>query len=118
MKHIQRHSTLMRDEVTLQKIRDEHDATQKAFEHYEAEACFRLRRDFDSNLTRISPRMYYSRLSRLRSTTCEGTGEWLSKDGILVDWMDMTNSSTKVVWLQGIPGSGKVGRLDACCIVC
>ena len=97
---------LMKDEVTLQRIRDEHDARQMALEHYDHEACFRLRRDFDSNQAKIAPKMYYEKLNRLRETICDGTGEWLMKDAAFVSWMDMANSSAKVLWLQGIPGSG------------
>jgi hypothetical protein len=107
VKHIQRHSMLMEGEVTMQRISEEHDARQRAFDHYGDEACFRLRRDFDSNRARISPKMYYDKLNRLRDTICDGTGEWLLKDAALVNWMDMANSSAKILWLQGIPGSGK-----------
>jgi hypothetical protein len=98
---------LMKDEVTLQRIRDEHAARQLALEHYDHEAFFRLRRDFDSNQAKIAPKMYYDKLNRLRETICDGTGEWLMKDATFVSWMDMANSSAKVLWLQGIPGSGK-----------
>jgi hypothetical protein len=107
VKHIQRHSMLMKDEITLQRIREEHDARQLALNHYDDEARFHLRRDFDSNQAKISPRMYYDKLNRLREATCQGTGEWLMEDATFISWVDMANNSTKIVWLQGIPGSGK-----------
>ncbi|KAH8879081.1 NACHT domain protein [Thozetella sp. PMI_491] len=107
VEHIQRHSMLMREEVTLQNIREEHEARQKALDHYDEETKFRLRRDFDALQAKIKPRMYYEYFSRIREKNCAGTSEWLERNANFLEWRNVSSSTSSVLWLQGIPGSGK-----------
>ena len=39
---------------------------------------------------------------------CEGTGEWLLRDSTFTQWLDHKNPTSKVLWLEGIPGAGKL----------
>ncbi|KAF4151939.1 hypothetical protein CNMCM6069_002829 [Aspergillus lentulus] len=105
--HIERHALLMRNEVRLEHIREEHDTRLRAFEHFKnAEKSHRLQR-FYAIKADMSPRMYDDKLNWYHSRVCEGTGTWLFKDDVVKDWLNINNGSSRVVWLQGIPGSGK-----------
>ncbi|KAH0566067.1 hypothetical protein GP486_000532 [Trichoglossum hirsutum] len=105
--HIERHTHLLRNEVSLQHIKEEHEARAKALEHYEETRRFQERQEFKNLEILISPRLYDRNLDRIRTTTCDGTGKWLFKDSVFNKWLDMMDSSTNLIWLQGIPGSGK-----------
>lgn len=104
--HIERHTHLLRNEVSLQHIKEEHEARTKALEYYEESRQFQEQQKFHNLEVLISPRLYDGKLDRLRTTICDGTGKWLFKDSVFSKWLDMTDSSTNLVWLQGIPGSG------------
>ncbi|KAH1932003.1 hypothetical protein KXV48_007907 [Aspergillus fumigatus] len=105
--HIERHALLMRNEVRLEHIREEHDTRLKAFEHFKnAEKSHRLQQ-FYAIKADMSPRMYDDKLNWYHSRVCEGTITWLFRDDVIKDWFDVSNGTSKVVWLQGIPGAGK-----------
>ena len=40
-----------------------------------------------------------------RRQVLEGTGQWLLRDPVFRMWKD--NSASSLLWLHGIPGSGK-----------
>lgn len=42
------------------------------------------------------------------------SGQWLLRRPVVIDWMRQRNSS--ILWLHGIPGSGKKSMLVACVI--
>ncbi|PKX97986.1 uncharacterized protein P174DRAFT_508347 [Aspergillus novofumigatus IBT 16806] len=93
--------------LRLEHIREEHDTRLKAFEHFKnAEKSHRLQQ-FYAIKADMSPRMYDDKLNWFHSRVCEGTGTWLFKEDVVKDWLDVSNGSSKVVWLQGIPGAGK-----------
>jgi NACHT domain len=56
--------------------------------------------------TNISPQSYEHKLDWLHTRVCQGTGRWLLKDSTFARWLDITDASVKVLWLQGIPGAG------------
>jgi len=99
----------MRNEVSLEHIREEHEARIRDFEHYEQTREFQEQQYFSAVETHISPRLYDSELDRLHMNICEGTGLWLQKDKTFCKWLDFSDISTNLVWLQGIPGSGILG---------
>jgi hypothetical protein len=104
--HIERHALLMRNEVRLEHIREEHDTRLRAFEHFmNAEKSHRLQQ-FYAIKADMSPRMYNDKLNWFHSRVCEGTGTWLFQDDVVKDWVDVSIGSSRVVWLQGIPGAG------------
>lgn len=37
----------------------------------------------------------------------EGTGAWLIQENTIHAWLDLDNSTSRLLWLTGIPGSGK-----------
>ncbi|RHZ68337.1 hypothetical protein CDV55_105500 [Aspergillus turcosus] len=105
--HIERHALLMRNEVRLEHIREEHDARLRAFEHFKnAEKSDRLQQ-FYAIKADMGPMTYDDKLNWYHSRVCEGTGTWLLQDDVVKDWLDVSRGSSRVLWLQGIPGAGK-----------
>jgi hypothetical protein len=103
---IQRHTLLLRREVGLEHIQEAQKAQQQALEHYEkTEKSFR-RQEYQSLKTNISPRSYEDRLDSYHARICQGTGQWLLRDTIFIKWLDKSDASMKILWLQGIPGAG------------
>ena len=104
--HIERHTLLMRNEVRLEHIQEEHCARLRALEHFESTERSHRRQEYQSIKTDISPRTYEDRLDWFHGRICEGTGKWLMKDATFAKWLDSSDTSTKVLWLEGIPGAG------------
>lgn len=106
MSHIERHTSLMRTEVRLEHIREEHKARLKAQEHFERTEKLHRKQEYNSIKEAISPRIYDDEFYRLRSRTCEGTGKWLLKDTTFTNWVKGPDKTIQLIWLQGIPGAG------------
>lgn len=104
--HINRLTLLMRNEVRLEHIQAEHDARLRALAHFERAERSYQRQEYNSIKADISPRTYENELNRLQGHVCGGTGKWLMRDATFSKWLDISETSTKVLWLQGIPGAG------------
>ena len=103
---IQRHTLLLRREVGLEHIQEAQNAQLQALIHYErTEKSFR-RQEYQSLKTNISPRSYGDKLDSYNARICQGTGQWLLRDTVFVKWLDKSDVSIKILWLQGIPGAG------------
>jgi len=96
----------MRNEVRLEHVQAEHDARVRALEHFESTERAFQRQEYQDIKTDVSPRSYEEKLDWLHARRCDGTGRWLKRDAAFAKWLDITDTSTKVLWLQGIPGSG------------
>ncbi|KFA48785.1 hypothetical protein S40293_01495 [Stachybotrys chartarum IBT 40293] len=105
--HVERHTTLMRTEVRLENIRLEYDIRQRTLEHFEKTHRSNRQQDYNVIKTDILPKFYDDKLNWIHGRVCEGTGYWLLRDDMFNKWLDFTNTSTKMLWLQGIPGAGK-----------
>jgi hypothetical protein len=103
---IQRHTLLLRREVGLEHIQEAHNAQLQALDHYEKTEKSSRRQEYQSIKTSISPSTYEDRLDFLHARICQGTGRWLLRDESFVKWLDRADASTKILWLQGIPGAG------------
>jgi len=53
----------------------------------------------------LSKQPYIQHHNSAKRNILEGTGAWLLKDDLLLDWQRSSTSS--ILWLHGIPGSGK-----------
>ncbi|KAI9675706.1 MAG: hypothetical protein M1817_001073 [Caeruleum heppii] len=53
----------------------------------------------------LSPQPYIQHHNSAKRDVLEGTGTWLIEEDLLLDWMKSSYSS--ILWLHGIPGSGK-----------
>ncbi|KEY74072.1 hypothetical protein S7711_02661 [Stachybotrys chartarum IBT 7711] len=105
--HVERHTALMRTEVRLENIRLEYDIRQRTLEHFEKTHRSNRQQDYNVIKTDILPKFYDDKLNWIHGRVCEGTGYWLLQDDMFNKWLDFTNTSTKMLWLQGIPGAGK-----------
>ena len=106
MIQIKRHTFLMRNEVHLEHIREEHEARRKAMENYEAAERSRRRQEYNAIKGDIAPHTYENDYDRIYGRICEGTGRWLIKDTTFVQWLKDAAKPSKPIWLQGIPGAG------------
>jgi hypothetical protein len=101
----------MRNEVRLEDIRQEHEARIRAFEHYEKTQKHHRRQQYNGIKTNISPNTYDGKLDWLRARVCRGTENWLTSDTTFLKWLDTTEISAKILWLQGIPGAGALQHI-------
>lgn len=53
----------------------------------------------------LSTQPYIQHHDTAKRGILEGTGTWLLKDNLLLDWQ--RSSASSILWLHGIPGSGK-----------
>lgn len=105
--NIERHTLLMRNEVRLEHIQAEYDFRVRALEHFERTERALQRQEYQNIKTNISPKTYEDKLDWLNVRRCAGTGKWLLKDSTFLRWLDTSDTSTKTLWLQGIPGAGE-----------
>lgn len=105
--HIERHAMLMSTEVRLEHIREEHNARQRALDHFEKSERENTRQEFHRIQTNISPDFYHKKLAAVSTTLCEGTGKWLLQGSQFGQWLDPSNAASKMLWLEGIPGAGE-----------
>lgn len=104
--HILQHKSVMRNEVRLQSLRDEHEARQRALDHYEQTQKSATLQEFNSIRNDVAAKLYDDRLAHFHTRTCEGTGTWLFQDSTFIKWMKAADPAVKILWLQGIPGAG------------
>ncbi|TAQ90071.1 hypothetical protein B7494_g1584 [Chlorociboria aeruginascens] len=101
------HTLLMRNEVRLEHIREEHEARLRAQEHFEKNERSHRKQEYNAIREAISPRIYEEELYRIRGRICIGTGGWLLRDATFTKWLKEHEEPSKLIWLQGIPGAGK-----------
>ncbi|KAI1273970.1 NACHT domain protein [Xylaria sp. FL0933] len=107
MTHIQSHGRLMRNEVRLEHIQQEHQARKLALENFERLELERRAQEYHRIKTDIAPQSHDDRLDLLRHLTCQATGTWLLQDATFIKWLGPASQDCKILWLQGIPGAGK-----------
>ncbi|RYP73410.1 hypothetical protein DL770_007779 [Monosporascus sp. CRB-9-2] len=112
---IARHATMLRNEVRLEHIQEEHHARAREMEHFENLERSTRRTEYRVLETSMAPTFYDIKLNNLRGRLCEGTGSWLLNDSHMRKWLNATEDSPKIIWLRGIPGGGKT-FLAACVI--
>lgn len=102
----------MRSEVRLEHIRAEDDNRRRNLEHFEKTERFHSQQEYHNIRTAVSPEFYDSKLDWIYGRICEGSGKWLIRNSTFAKWKDVTDVSTKILWLQGIPGAGLSGPLS------
>ncbi|KAH6626209.1 hypothetical protein B0J18DRAFT_443769 [Chaetomium sp. MPI-SDFR-AT-0129] len=105
--NIERHTSLMRSEVTMQRISEEHEFRAKSLAHFDKETDFQELQRFQTLKTRVSPRIYDDRLEWLLDRSAKASAQWLVTDNMFQGWLDVSNPAMRLLWLQGIPGAGK-----------
>ncbi|KAL4905604.1 hypothetical protein BDW74DRAFT_167782 [Aspergillus multicolor] len=105
--HIERHTLLMRNEVRLEHIREEHEARLRSLKHFRAAEDSHRLQQYHAIKTDFNPRAYDDKLHWYHGRVCKGTGTWLLEDDAFKKWMDTASKTSRVLWIQGIPGAGK-----------
>ena len=96
----------MRKEVELEHIREAHGLRLMALDHFKnAERSHRLQQ-YQAIKADINPRTYDDKLNWYHGRVCKGTGKWLFADSTFKRWLDQADQTTRVLWIQGIPGAG------------
>ena len=104
--HIQRHKDLLRNEVRLEHIQAEYEFRRKAMEHFERTEGSHQHQEYQNLRANIAPRTYEEKLQYLDDRSCQDAGSWLIKHTDFRNWVNQSNTSHQVLWLDGIPGSG------------
>ena len=104
--NIKQHTHLMRREVQFNHLQEAHEARCRSLEHFESTKKVQQRQEYQAIKTDISPRSYDANLNWLQGRTCKETGGWLLKDPDFAKWLDFSQHSARLFWLQGIPGAG------------
>jgi len=106
-KNIEQHSLLMSNEIQLEHVRESYKARTEALEEWERAREFQERQDFNNVEVYLSAYRYEPELHRLLNVVTRGTGSWLSRNKDFTRWLDASDDSKPLLWLQGIPGAGK-----------
>lgn len=105
--HISRLTRLMRTEISLEHIHQEHEFRKTALEQFRKQASETRRQDFDRIRTSLKPREYNESLYEIRAERSSGTGNWLFSSKAFIEWFHDSPKGSRVLWLKGIPGAGK-----------
>jgi hypothetical protein len=100
----------MNGSVTLAHVVEAHEARQRAFEEFERQHAFRQRQDFEAVRSSLNPVLYDSALERLKARRVVRSGSWLSSQEEYNHWLEPSNKTSRLLWLQGIPGAGMLSR--------
>jgi hypothetical protein len=111
--HINRLTLLLRNEVRMEHIQGEHAARARALEHFDQAEKHHRRQEYQATKADISPKTYEDRHDHFQGRIYPGTGKWLMQDPAFTKWLDMSETSTKLLWLQGIPGAGMLVQFMA-----
>lgn len=115
--HISRLTRLMRTEISLEHIHQEHEFRKHALERFRDQARETRRQKFECIKTSLRLREYNESLYELRGERSSGTGDWLFSSKAFVDWLDTSHGEFQVMWLKGIPGAGKSFFLIPTCVI-
>ncbi|KAH7148334.1 hypothetical protein EDB81DRAFT_792040 [Dactylonectria macrodidyma] len=107
IENVQKHSSLLRSEVTLLDIKEAREDRVRSSEHFSKAEAFQELQKYLGLKSRLSPSMYDDRLDWLRNRRVPGCATWLFRDEKFCEWLDTSKSTVVWLWLQGIPGAGK-----------
>ncbi|KAJ0114753.1 hypothetical protein J7T55_004494 [Diaporthe amygdali] len=105
--NIEKHRILMDGSITLAHVLEAHVARQRAFEEFERQHDFRQRQDLEAVKFSLSPALYDRDLQHLKSHRVVRSGDWLLDQEEYTLWTNPSHKTSRLLWLQGIPGAGK-----------
>ncbi len=82
--NIDRHSRLIREEVTFEHIRLENQARVKSLEAFRKSDEFQAQQNYQALEVAVGPRFYDDKLDWLRSRMSKDTAKWLAREKALV----------------------------------
>jgi hypothetical protein len=112
--HLQRHAHLLRNEVRLEHIQAEYAFRKDALKLFDEAESSHGRQEYQSLRSSMATMMYEEKLRYLDDRSCQDASKWLMKHTEFCRWMENLPGSDPdpVLWLQGIPGSGKIARMS------
>jgi Cdc6-like AAA superfamily ATPase len=93
--------------VTIEQIKEQFYFREQSLSNFEQQADSRDLQLFQALKMNFSPLAYGDVLDRLLKQSYPGTSDWLMKSKVFKHWLDISNRSTSLLWLKGIPGAGK-----------
>lgn len=108
LRNIRRHKLLVTDEVTLANITEAYKAREREYEEYDKNQQNWDRLNFEEVKRSLALNTYDHELDRLSKKRSKVTGEWLGAEDAFCDWSNLKSSITRIIWLVGIPGAGRV----------
>lgn len=112
--HIRRLTRLMRTEVRIGDFQQEDEFRKKALENFKTQKSESREQEYHRLMTSFSPCRYDATLYRLRGPHYTETGGWLFEDETFTQWLTSPQEGTRILWLKGIPGSGKCESFSEC----
>ncbi|KAF7555032.1 hypothetical protein G7Z17_g2472 [Cylindrodendrum hubeiense] len=107
LSNLEKHSLLMRSEVTFLDIKEAREARIQSSKHFTQAEGFQERQKYNGLKSRVTPNLYDDRLDWLRNRCVSGCDTWLFRDEEFCEWLDNSKNTIVWLWLQGIPGAGK-----------
>ncbi|PQE07875.1 hypothetical protein CJF32_00003003 [Rutstroemia sp. NJR-2017a WRK4] len=111
IKRIDSYNLLLRKEVQFEHIQEQHDATLRSLKHFEKTEKDHQLQEYHGIRTELSPVKYDDKLDLFRGRSCSGTGEWLLNDQTFTQWLNVSDVSLRLIWIQGIPGADQAGKI-------
>ncbi|GAP90443.1 putative NACHT domain protein [Rosellinia necatrix] len=105
--NIEKHSQMIRSEVTIEHLREAHEARAHGLDALRRVEEAQAAQKFKYLEAAINPCFYDDELDRLRRECCRGTTRWLLQNPSLSQWLNVSSSAVNMIWLRGIPGAGK-----------
>lgn len=106
-KNIGQHQLLMTSHVTLEHVTRSSEAGKRALQEYDKAGQDRTIQTFRNILTDVSPPMYNEKLASLLEESKVESGRWFEREPAFSKWLDPNDTSSRCIWVKGIPGSGK-----------
>lgn len=97
-------------DIRLEHIRQEHEVRRTLLEDLKKQARESHKQDFYRIKTSLNPCNFYDILYQRRGVPSPETGSWLFSNESYRIWLANSRGKSRVLWLKGIPGSGKLTK--------
>ena len=111
--NIEGHKLLLNSEVTVASISDAYAAHSLALKEYEANQEHREQQQFESLKTSLGPHLYDNELEHISERSCRNTNQWVYHEDVVRKWCSCSEDIVPILWLNGIPGAGKLSHIDS-----
>lgn len=106
--NIEKHANLLMDEASFEHMRMVAESTAAALKKAEKDETIQQLQLFQALEASICPQLYDEKMDWLRSRVYKDTSNWLLKDVSFKKWIEAGDQSKRLIWLQGIPGAGRL----------
>ncbi|KAK7978462.1 NACHT domain protein [Apiospora saccharicola] len=104
---VKHHKMLLTDHATLEHIMRADQYRKRAMQQFEDDQDRRNKQEFAAAHSEFCQGLHEGMLDDILSKSSVESGAWLDQHDEYAKWTDMKDSSCRVLWIQGIPGSGK-----------